>query len=137
MPLPRLTSKKIVAVKVGTAAVLAVSFFTILLLFTVSSREAYRGKAEAILSGLNPQCLGCGPISGDDQRSIPHAMAFAMIASASARLHDERICKIAADWLVEHATPGWGLGYKWDAFNDGSINPTETIYGVTVALGVR
>lgn len=64
-------------------------------------------------------------------------MAFALIASAGANLSDEKTSRAAADWLVKNSAPGWGLGFAWDAFSDGSENPATTVYGITTALGAR
>jgi len=64
-------------------------------------------------------------------------MAFAFIAVAAANLNNTSVCRAAADWLVSHNQPGWGLGFEWDAFGDQSVNPANTVYGITVAVAAR
>lgn len=70
-----------------------------------------------------------------------HPMAIALYASAHTAIADEQAVKDAADRLVELAAEndsfGWGLGFRWDAFADGSVNPGDTVYGITTALAVR
>ena len=36
----------------------------------------------------------------------------------------------------QESAMGWGLSFAWDAYSDGSINPSTTIYGITTALAV-
>ena len=68
-------------------------------------------------------------------------MAYALYALAAAELGDAARAKIAADWLVANSRQskgiGWGINWPWDAFSDHSVNPADTIYGITVALAVR
>jgi hypothetical protein len=64
-------------------------------------------------------------------------MAFALIATAAANLNNIDVCRAAADWLVSHNQPGWGLGFEWDAFGDQSVNPANTVYGITVAVAAQ
>jgi hypothetical protein len=70
-----------------------------------------------------------------------HAMAYALFALATAEMRDAERAKVAADWLVAHSRQskgvGWGLDFSYDAFNDGSKNPADTIYGITTGLAVR
>lgn len=46
----------------------------------------------------------------------------------------------AVRWLLDHpnlqssGTIGWGLGFAWDAFSDGSVNRVWTVYGVSQAI---
>lgn len=100
-------------------------------------QNPYKAKARAIISALDANCLGCGPDAYLPGKTIEHAMAFALIASAGSNLSDEKTSRTAADWLVKNSRPGWGLGFAWDAFNDGSENPATTVYGITTALGAR
>lgn len=70
-----------------------------------------------------------------------HPMAVALYATAHATIGDVEDTRLAADELIEAAganqRPGWGLGFRWDAFGDGSVNPSETVYGITTALAVK
>jgi hypothetical protein len=68
-------------------------------------------------------------------------MAFGLLASTGAKMKDGPLARTAANWLVAHASlaanaTGWGLGFEWDAFGDGSKNPAGTVYGITTALAV-
>lgn len=104
----------------------------------LKSRDTARTSALEMLSRLDQDCLGCGPGPEPDYKAnFPHPQAFALIASASALLGEKEPCRSAADWLVRHSAPGWGLGFAWDAFSDGSVNPANTVYGVTVAMAAR
>lgn len=38
---------------------------------------------------------------------------------------------LAKIWADRNPDGGWGLGYGYDAFNDGSVNPANTSYAVT------
>lgn len=71
-----------------------------------------------------------------------HAMAYALYASTAVATGEFVLASKGIDWLVHNASPlpkvtGWGLPFAWDAFSDGSINPIETVYGITTALGIR
>lgn len=96
--------------------------------------------ASTVLGMLDPDCLGCGPDKYSKESSA-HPMAFALIATAGAKSGNTNAATAAANWLVanstdQHGATGWGLGFAWDAFNDGSENPPDTIYGITTALAV-
>ena len=95
---------------------------------------------ESVLETLDEKCLGCG-YDAYAKTIIPHAMAFGLLASVGAKIHHERLMRTSADWLVMNGSlgkgkSGWGLGFSWDAFNDDSINPPETVYGITTAIAV-
>ncbi len=70
--------------------------------------------------------------------------AYGVYALAAARLSQTKRAKIAANWLVKDAKKpqgfGWGRNEAWDAFKslqDNTMNPPETIYGVTVGTAVK
>ncbi|MGN6142264.1 MAG: hypothetical protein ACTHOP_01600, partial [Mesorhizobium sp.] len=96
--------------------------------------------AARILKTLDPECPGCG----DDAYSktiLPHPMAFALLASIGAKTEDQNLLRVSANWLVNDASKkanaaGWGLGISWDAFGDKTVNPADTIYGITTALAI-
>jgi len=84
------------------------------------------------------------PGRGEDRLSNGPAdfdMSYAVFSSAAAIMGDEARTKLGADFLVKSAAHnakiGWRLPYPWDAFQDGSINPAETVYGINTANGVR
>ena len=74
------------------------------------------------------------------ERDVEQAMAYGLVASAASIARYEVLAMSAADWLVKNAYvqrgQGWGLGWEWDAFGDGSVNPADTSYGITTALAV-
>ena len=92
---------------------------------------------EHVLASLRPG-LGCGTeTTGEPEVHQP--MAYGLIAWAAANRGDRTLACAAADWLAENAdpaAPGWGLGWAWDAYGDGSTNPAGTVYGITTALAV-
>lgn len=92
---------------------------------------------EHVLASLRPG-LGCGTeTTGEPEVHQP--MAYGLIAWAAANRGDQTLARAAADWLMENAdpaAPGWGLGWAWDAYGDGSTNPAGTVYGITTALAV-
>lgn len=70
-----------------------------------------------------------------------HPMAYGLYASAASMLGMVDQAQTAANWLLANPATknsmGWGLPFAWDAFGDGTINPSTTVYGVTTALAVR
>lgn len=72
---------------------------------------------------------------------VSHDMALAEYLIATVRAGSMTEARVAADQLLatrKHgAATGWGLGFPWDAFSDGSTNRGDTVYGITVALAVR
>lgn len=74
---------------------------------------------------------------------VHEPMAYGLFASSLTVDGLATPARSAADWLVENqdldgdGIPGWGLPFPWDAFNDGSINPAHTVYGITTAIAVQ
>ena len=96
---------------------------------------------ERLAAGLDPRFPGRG-IDPDTGEVRDEAMTYAAVAYAAAKAGDHDRARTAADWLVEnaHAGPsgyGWGLSFAWDAFGDGSVNPADAIYGITVAFAAQ
>lgn len=75
------------------------------------------------------------------KKVVDHAVVYGLYASSAALLGMDKEARGAADWLILNPASnnkmGWGLPYAWDAFNDKSVNPADTVYGVTVAMAVR
>jgi hypothetical protein len=92
-----------------------------------------------VLSSLNPQRPGFG-FETNESGPMELPMAYGLIASAGAIRGDIETAKKASNWLLGNIAcetrPGWGLGWAWDAFADGSTNPEDTVYGVTTAIAV-
>lgn len=93
-----------------------------------------------ILQSFNSDRPGFG-IETNGSGPIDQAMAYGNIAAAAALMDDAPIMRASADWLVAHARQGdrtgWGLGWAWDAFGDGTTNPADTIYGITTAIAAE
>lgn len=103
-----------------------------------------------ILALFNTAAPGYGLDAFTPTESMHHAMAYALFASAEsyrARATRQRDARdnawLAAQWLIDHPNHtddgriGWGLPFAWDAFQDGSVNPADTIYTITTALAIQ
>lgn len=122
-------------------ALIALAALVVAAGFAFRGDDPHRVQAQAIVSNLDPSCLGCGPDAYTGGTS-EHAMAFALLTSVGASLPNAKLMHRAATWLLQNSTPstgktGWGLSFAWDAFGDGSKNPVDTVYGITTALAVR
>ena len=100
----------------------------------------FQNRLDRLVGSLDPRDVGRGPDYGV-KGVVENAEAFAIMATVYARLGKVKAAKAAADWLVldgkKDNRAGWGLPFSWDAFGDGSVNSVDTVYGVSVALGVR
>ncbi len=96
-----------------------------------------------VLSQFDPAMPGYDYDSAAPTIKTSQAMALAMYLVGTVRAGTLTEARVAADQLVEmrHHTSGvgWGLGFPWNAFatEGGSPNPSDTIYGITVAVVVR
>lgn len=72
---------------------------------------------------------------------VDFAMSYGLFASSAALAGDEIRARLGADRLLLMADalgkPGWPLPNAWDAFQDGTVNPMNTAYGINTAIGVR
>ena len=89
----------------------------------------------------NKECLACGADYYTNSE-IFHPMASALIISTASLQNDIEMVNENSAQLLENATQrnngiGWGIDFAWDAFSDGSVNPKNTIYGITVAISVK
>lgn len=124
------------AIYAGVFSSLLVAIFIIGI---VQVNKSYPNPIKA-MEPFNPESPGLG-LDLYQRKVEEHAMAYALYASSASMLGMKKQTKIAADWLINNPSSenhaGWGLPFAWDAFGDKSINPISTVYGVTVALGVR
>jgi len=92
-----------------------------------------------MLQSFNPSALGTG-VETTGEPDINQPMACALIARATALKHDKAVVASAADCLIETRSTGngvgWGLGWAWDAFGDGSKNSADTVYGITTSFAI-
>jgi len=95
---------------------------------------------ESIVQSLGEEDLGFG-LETDGNGPYHQAMAYGLVASAASLVGDVDRAEAAAWWLVDNAKKsrgvGWGLGWEWDAFGDGSINSADTVYGITTAIAIE
>ncbi len=65
------------------------------------------------------------------------AYTYAAMAEAHGRLNGwdspSAVAYLAKVYALQQPDGGWGLGYAYDAFQDGSVNPADTTYTVTLA----
>lgn len=117
-----------------------VSGFLLLLalLSPVNSVAEQRYSIEQVFNAFNQDHPGRG-VDSYDYKEADHAMGYALYACAAVLNGDFSRTQTALDWLVANSNDGkgWGLPFSWDAFSDGSVNPESTIYGITVAWGVK
>lgn len=79
------------------------------------------------------------PGTGRERSDLPNHtddMANAVIAAAAGIRRDRELAVASSDELIVATMPGWGLGWEWDAFGDKSINPADTVYGITTGWAV-
>lgn len=115
-------------------------------LLSTRIEQAYKSHMRVYRSGR--QGYGFDPLSPEQALDFP--MVYGLIASAelsfsittgNSRSFENAIG--AADWLVRNADLnqngliGYGLPFEWDAFQNGSVNPKHTEYGITTALAVQ
>lgn len=91
-----------------------------------------------VLSHFNSDQPGRG-VDSYDHQVLDHAMGYALYAAAQVLNKDYRKAEVALEWLATNSNEGigWGLPFEWDAFSDGSVNSRNTVYGITVAWGVK
>ncbi|MHB2266548.1 hypothetical protein [Aliihoeflea sp. PC F10.4] len=108
--------------------------------FLLPARDDLEANYVRLSASLDPEYPGRGREAGVDDRD--EAMAYASIATAASIVGDRELAITAADWLVSDAEKGdgrvgWGLSHAWDAFQDGTVNPADTIYGITQGFAVK
>lgn len=95
-----------------------------------------------LASELDPEFPGRG-LELYTQTVQDEAMAYGSVAYAAAKRGQIELARRAADWLVNNPNRrkdgaiGWGLSFAWDAFQDGTENPKNSIYGITVAFAAQ
>jgi hypothetical protein len=94
---------------------------------------------ERLLLALDRRRPGFG-FETDGTGPIELAMAYGLVAWAGAIASDAELSRRAAQWLLRNSRTstgvGWGLGWEWDAFGDGTVNRADAIYGITTAIAV-
>jgi hypothetical protein len=110
------------------------------LLWARQGREVDATPADArrvLQASLEPEALhGADRLTGE---AVTMPVTIALIAGAAASLADKVAAVTLADRLLAAATKpgrGWGLGFPFDAFSDGSVSPRDAIYGADTALAV-
>lgn len=111
-------------------------FFTIslslLLIISCNKHERIETLAEAKWRGITESFLESYHLN-DNLENEPHAISY--IAFTYANLYgwkDKRTIEYLNKLYKLIDLNGYGLGYEWDAFQDGSINNKETNYTITI-----
>lgn len=118
-----------------------VLFFSGLIVSTICSADVSLGRkytSDYVLAAFDKESPGRG-VDSYDYKVLDHAMGYALYAAAQVVNEDHVRAGHALNWLMLNSNggKGWGLPFSWDAFSDGSVNPSSTIYGITVAWGVK
>jgi hypothetical protein len=84
---------------------------------------------------------------GNPDAEIPKATAALLLGEINcARLNDEwdtseleRLASSLISWPSRNGSEpfGWGLPFEWDAFGDGTTNPTGTVYSISTAITIK
>lgn len=95
---------------------------------------------QRLISQIDPKKPGHG-FDHYAKSTVQNAEAYAIMTTVFTQLEMGDAARASADWLMHEGRRvngfGWGLPFSWDAFGDGTVNPKETIYGVSVALGTK
>ena len=76
------------------------------------------------------------PLFGSDEHE--YAMTHALVLASATLVGDDETAESMIRELRDSQMPnGWGMPWEWDAFADGSVNPTTTAYGITTALALH
>ena len=90
----------------------------------------YEGLLPVVLSDIPD------PVFGDrvDDYALIHAM---VLMAAESRGDVETATGMVARLRAAELPTGWGMPWEWDAFGDGSVNPTSTAYALTTGLVIH
>jgi hypothetical protein len=110
---------------------------------TPASARAGSTLSDGVFNTIDKTLPGYGKDVANPRNYLIHDMALAWYVVAAVERNNMAQAKVAADQLLVTrykygtAVPGWGLGWAWDAFGDGTVNPAEAVYGVSTAVAVR
>jgi hypothetical protein len=107
--------------------------------------DQIRNLSEAKRTTMNPSDAAYAVINSptavsDDPDVLSYkarAAAFLFMAGYAAQTADDLRAKADALWAARYdkpAGPSYGLGYAWDAFQDGSTDPANTTYTYTTMV---
>ena len=84
---------------------------------------------------------------GNPDAEIPKATAALLLGEINcARLDEEwntseleRLASSLISWPGRNGSEpfGWGLPFEWDAFGDGTTNPSGTVYSISTAIAIK
>ena len=98
---------------------------------------------DGVFNAIDKTLPGYGKDVANVRNYLVHDMALGWYVVAAVETNDLTQARLAADQLLTtrykggNASPGWGIGWAWDAFGDGTINPAHTVYGISTAVAVR
>lgn len=121
---------------IGKQAALLFSFFVILML--ASQGWAEHEEIEAKYGDLEQYLIPLDSSGKVDYTSmeVQDHQYLAYCLKAEARLKNQNRIIDLTQYLVDHSDDnndgeiGWGLGYEWDAFGDGTVNPKGHVYAI-------
>lgn len=98
---------------------------------------------------VNPEHPGRGTTDypGNTAEDVPKSYAMVLLAEldrqdAGLKPESRSMAAAAGRWLLDHSDEngdgviGWGVPVAWDAYGDGSINPSNTEYTISTAIVV-
>jgi len=73
------------------------------------------------------------PIFGPGEHE--YATTYGLVLQAAVAAGDAETADRARSWLLDDELHGgWGMGWTWDPFSDGSMTPAGTAFGITTAV---
>lgn len=129
------SSRRAFCAKLGAAGVTAWSTPTVVSVAAAAAQSGpatttpaapmtvYEAAVVAMVDALDPA-------SHDDADTVANCLHALALVGGSTATTSSRLWDLRETW-AGHA--GWGLTVPFDAFGDGSENPTDTIYGYTTA----
>lgn len=112
-----------------------------------SACQVTRGVLQDLRRSVLEDKVGLADYETSDLAEIPKATAALLIAESrcvsESPSHDRSVLDALGDqllsWPERFASEryGWGLPFEWDAFDDGSTNPENTVYSISTGLSIK
>ena len=75
------------------------------------------------------------PIFGPGE--YEYALTYGLVLEAAVAAGDAETADLASAWLQDDQLPaGWGMGWTWDPYSDGSMTPAGTPFAITTAIAI-
>lgn len=112
-----------------------------------SDKQAAVNNYSSLVSKFNVEFPGRGVVDyppfseGDIPKSYAMVLSSELIRAKATKTPLSQIGLVSGGWLLQNVVKGvhsgWGLPVEWDAFGDGSVNSTLTIYTITTAIVIE